>query len=367
MECISIINQKGGVGKTSTAVNLGAGLAQRGKRVLLIDLDPQGHLTTHLGLDQHAAGSGAYEVLTQGLPLDGAIHPYSPTISVIPSNVDLAAAEVELVSVVGREVILRDLFAARSWPYDLVLLDCPPSLGILSLNALCMSTRVLIPVQPHFLAMQGAGKLFETIALVNQRLNPRLSVAGMVMCLYDAGTKLTAEVVDELSRYLESSRGSHVPWRDARIFSAVIRRNVKLAECPSYGQSIFEYAPRSNGATDYLALADELLAVLDGIAPAASANSSIATTREGHAVQPAAVEQKADNAVTASMPDVTETESEVKTPVSASMPVAPECKPAAIEKPARPPARVPPGRKNSPPEPVAAPTNETASVSAIAG
>lgn len=268
MECIAIINQKGGVGKTSTAVNLGAGLAQRGKRMLLIDLDPQGHLTTHFGLDGETDGRGIYDVLTKDLPLDEAIHPYSPTISIVPANVDLAAAEVELVSVVGREVILRDLLVAKERPFDIVMIDCPPSLGVLSLNALSAATRVLIPVQPHFLALQGAGKLFETISLVNQRLNRTLSVAGMVMCLYDAGTRLSAEVVDDLSSFLDQSRGTPVPWRDARIFSTVIRRNVKLAECPSYGQSIFEYAARSNGAMDYLALADELLALLEGRLPA---------------------------------------------------------------------------------------------------
>ncbi|MBX3394436.1 MAG: ParA family protein [Phycisphaerae bacterium] len=317
MECIAIINQKGGVGKTSTAVNLGAGLAQRGKRMLLIDLDPQGHLTTHFGLDGETDGRGIYDVLTKDLPLDEAIHPYSPTISIVPANVDLAAAEVELVSVVGREVILRDLLVAKERPFDIVMIDCPPSLGVLSLNALSAATRVLIPVQPHFLALQGAGKLFETISLVNQRLNRTLSVAGMVMCLYDAGTRLSAEVVDDLSAFLDQSRGSPVPWRDARIFSTVIRRNVKLAECPSYGQSIFEYAARSNGAMDYLALADELLSLLEGRLPA-PAPAKAAGSEASNADSPGESDDEAAAAVAGSS-HCDDTDS---VPQSASMHVA---------------------------------------------
>jgi chromosome partitioning protein len=267
MECIAVINQKGGVGKTATSVNLGVALAQRGRRVLLIDLDPQGHLSTHLGLDGVAKGASIYEVLTRDLALPGAIHVYSPTVSVVPAQIDLAAAEIELVSVVGREVLLRDALAHVAGEYELAVIDCPPSLGVLTVNALTAASHVLIPLQAHFLALQGVGKLLETIALVSQRLNPRLTVAGMALCMFESTTKLAAEVVGDLSAYLESCRTLAVPWANARILQSRIRRNVKLAECPSYGQSIFEYAPRSHGATDYLALADELCALICPLRP----------------------------------------------------------------------------------------------------
>lgn len=274
MECIPVINQKGGVGKTATTVNLGAALAKRGKRLLLIDMDPQGHLTTHLGLDKQAKGAGLYEVLTRGLPFESAIHACSASLAVVPAQIELAAAEIELITAVGREVILRDILASRTWPFDIVMIDCPPSLGVLTLNALSAGTKVLIPMQPHFLALQGVGKLLETIALVSQRINPSLCVAGVVMCLYEPGTRLAGEVIADLSAFLESARQSPLPWRRARLMQTRIRRNVKLAECPSYGQSIFEYEPRSHGAADYLALADELLAMLTGEEVAAGNTSS---------------------------------------------------------------------------------------------
>ncbi len=264
MECIAVINQKGGVGKTATAVNLGVGMAHRGKRMLLVDLDPQGHMTTHLGLDGEAKGAGIYEVLTQDLPLEDAIHTYSPVVSVVPAQIDLAAAETELAATVGREVIFRDVLSSRPWPFDVVMFDCPPSLGILTLNALSAATRVLIPLQPHFLALQGVGKLFETISLVARRINPQLTVAGLIMCLYEAGTRLSGEVIADMEAFLESSRETQTPWSQASILRTRIRRNIKLAESPGYGQSIFEYAPRSNGSTDYLALADEVLDMLAG-------------------------------------------------------------------------------------------------------
>ena len=305
MDCIAIINQKGGVGKTSTAVNLGAGLAQRGKRVLLIDMDPQGHLTVHFGVDGDARGSGIYEVLTRSLPLDSAIHTRSSNIAVVPAQIDLAAAEVELVSVVGREVILRDVLAGHPCPYDFVLLDCPPSLGVLTLNALSAAKHVLIPMQPHFLALQGVGKLLETVALVSQRLNPQLRVLGIIMCMYESATRLSGEVAADLSAFLDGSRDKAVPWSEARILETRIRRNIKLAECPSYGQSILEYAPRSRGAADYLALADELIAMLrtDPVeTPPEVASAAIMPTQTPPATTPQAPTNTADVAVNTTVP-----------------------------------------------------------------
>jgi chromosome partitioning protein len=175
------------------------------------------------------------------------------------SDINLAAAEVELAGVVGREVILRDLLLQDEGAFDYVFMDCAPSLGVLTLNALSAANEVFIPLQPHFLALHGMGKLLETTALVAKRINPALKVTGIVLSLYEASTRLAQEVVEDLQEYLDKSRNTNAPWAKARIFSTRIRRNIKLAECPSFGQSIFGYAPRCAGAEDYAALAREVL------------------------------------------------------------------------------------------------------------
>jgi chromosome partitioning protein len=175
------------------------------------------------------------------------------------SDINLAAAEVELAGVVGREVILRDVMLQEEGAFDFVLMDCAPSLGVLTLNALAAANEVFIPLQPHFLALHGMGKLFETTALVAKRINPALKVTGIVLSLYESSTKLAQEVVQDLQDYLDKSRGTNSPWAKARIFGTRIRRNIKLAECPSFGRSIFGYAPHCNGAEDYAALAREVL------------------------------------------------------------------------------------------------------------
>jgi chromosome partitioning protein len=259
MRRIAIINQKGGVGKTTTAVNLGAALARAGKRVCLLDLDPQAHATTHLGLEPDGKAPSMYDVLIESRPLAEVRRQVEDNLWVAGSDINLAAAEVELAGVVGREVILRDALGADTETFDFVLMDCAPSLGVLTLNALSAVREVFIPLQPHFLALHGLGKLLETTALVAKRINPDVRVTGVVLCLYESSTRLAQEVQRDLEAYLERSRGAAVPWQGARLFNTRIRRNIKLAECPSFGRSIFGYAPTCNGADDYRALALEVL------------------------------------------------------------------------------------------------------------
>jgi chromosome partitioning protein len=259
MRRIAIINQKGGVGKTTAAVNLAAALAQLGQRVCVIDLDPQAHATTHLGIEPDGKAGSMYEVLVNNRPLAEVRRKVGERLWVAGSDINLAAAEVELAGVVGREVILRDLLLQDEGAFDFVFMDCAPSLGVLTLNALAAANEVFIPLQPHFLALHGMGKLLETTALVARRINPSLKVTGIILSLYEASTRLAQEVVQNLQEYFERSRGTNTPWSKARIFGTRIRRNIKLAECPSFGQPIFAYAPKSNGAEDYAALAREVL------------------------------------------------------------------------------------------------------------
>src|SRR6186997_2950577 len=262
MRIIALMNQKGGVGKTTTTTNLGAALAELGKRVCLIDLDPQAHLTINYGIEPRATDQiSLYDVLIDDKSLLEAVQSIDDRIAVIPSSIDLAAAEVELVSVLGREMILKKRLeaAGAALEFDYILLDCPPSLGILTINSLAVATEVIVPMLPHFLALQGMAKLLETIQLVSKRMNPKLKVSGIALTMFDSNTKLSNEVVAELENFIIEARGRNLPWSDAIIFETRIRRNIKLAESPSFGQTIMQYGPKSAGANDYRALAKEVI------------------------------------------------------------------------------------------------------------
>ena len=269
MRRIAVINQKGGVGKTTTTANLGVALARSGLRVLLVDLDPQGHLTLHLGVELTDGQPSVYDLLTSSTPVGEVLQRPRDRIGLIPADIDLAGAETELVSVTGREVLLREALDPLKNDFDVMLIDCPPSLGVLTINALVAVNEVLIPLQAHFFALQGLSKLLDTVTLVRQRINPQLRVGGVVMCLHESSTRLAVEVGEDLAKFIETGRGSNSVWSQARIYQAVIRRNIKLAESSSFGQTVFDYAPTSHGAVDYAKLAEELLAEMGVPAPAA--------------------------------------------------------------------------------------------------
>ena len=250
MPIIAFANQKGGVGKTTTAVNLGACLAERGARVLLVDLDPQANATSALG-KVGEAGSTSYEVLLGVIDLEKAVIAAGPAnLWLVPSTPLLSGADVELVPLSGREFFLRA--ALRDRPealasYDYVLIDCPPSLGLLTVNALSAADEVIVPVQCEYLALEGLGQLARTLELVRRSLNPRLRLRGLVMTMFDARTNLAAQVVEEVR--------AHFP----QTFQTVIPRSVRLSEAPSHGRSILDYAPASPGAVAYRELAGEVL------------------------------------------------------------------------------------------------------------
>jgi chromosome partitioning protein len=250
-EIYALVNQKGGVGKTTTAINLGAYLAQAGQKVLIVDVDPQANATSSLGLDKHQLEITIYDALVRGTPVKRAIL-RSPELGLFlaPSSPALAGAEVELVGMLAREYRLKQTLEPVTSGYDYVLIDCPPSLGLLTVNALTAAeSGVIIPVQCEYLALEGLSQLHETLELIQSRLNPNLVVRGMLMTMFDGRTNLAQQVVDEVRRHF----GDHV-------FRSVIPRNVRLGEAPSHGMPISTYAPRSTGAAAYAALAQELLA-----------------------------------------------------------------------------------------------------------
>ncbi len=256
MRTIAVLNQKGGVGKTTTVVNTAAALAAAGSKVVAIDLDPQAHLTIHLGLEPQTIEAGSYKVLTQSAKFEEQILLVRPNLWLLPANINLVGAESELVSVVGRETILREAVQSSEDNFDYCFIDCAPSLGLLTLNALAAAEEVLIPLQPHFLALQGFGQLLQTIELVNKRINPNLRVKGILLCMFDSRASLPNEVKADIEQFLNSARGSNNAWAQARVLPTFIRRNIKLAEAPSYGRTIFEYEQNCHGAEDYRKVAE---------------------------------------------------------------------------------------------------------------
>jgi chromosome partitioning protein len=263
---MALMNQKGGVGKTTTTVNLAAALAKAGRPTLVVDLDPQAHATLHLGVDPRTLETSVYDALMdEQADVASLIHQTRENLALLPAQTDLAAIEGELANAPDRQRRLERALAKVSDKYEFILLDCPPSLGLLTINGLAAAREVLIPMQAHFLALQGVGKLLETVSLVSQAVNPRLRVTGVVLCMHDTSSTHTREVVADLDSFFEAAREKESPWRYARVLRPAIRRNIKLAEGPSFGQTIFEYAPAATGAEDYAKLADVLLREWDAM------------------------------------------------------------------------------------------------------
>lgn len=252
-QVISIVNQKGGVGKTTTSINLAAGLADAGKNVLLVDLDPQANASSGLGIDHRSLEESIYHVLIGSHTYrDIVTSTEHPGFRVAPASLALAGASVELVNMSEREYFLdKSLIEVRGF-YDYIIIDCPPTLGLLTLNALVASDSVIIPVQAEYFALEGLSQLWETINLVRNNLKPQLRVHGAVLTMYDERQKLSQEIFEELYKYFPGN-----------IFRSVIPRNIKLAEAPSHGKSIHHYDPRSKGAKAYSRLASELLSLMD--------------------------------------------------------------------------------------------------------
>jgi len=245
----SFTNQKGGVGKTTSALNTGVYLAEKGRKVLLIDIDPQANLTSGLGMKFHDEHNTVFDLLTKDIKASEIF--YSTKIKnlyIMPSSIELAGAEIELVGMMSRETVLKKKLEQVSSSFDFVFIDCPPSLGLLTINALTASDSVIIPVQCEYFALEGLGQLVKTIKLVRKNLNPTLSIAGVIMTMFDSRTNLSKDVVNEVQNYFKS-----------KVFDTIIPRNVRLSEAPSHGKPISVYDPTSNGAKAYRNLADEIL------------------------------------------------------------------------------------------------------------
>lgn len=245
---LAIINQKGGVGKSTTAINLAAALGELKKKVLIVDLDPQGNSTSGFGINKESLESDIYDILLKDSPIEENIHDTNEKgVYLIPATVQLAGAEIELVSAIARESILKDVLSEVSNEFDYIFIDCPPSLGLLTINALVAANQLLIPIQCEYYALEGVTKILESMKMVKSRLNKNLSVFGVVMTMYDSRTSLSKQVLEEVRKYF-----------DNLVFKTVIPRNVKVSEAPSHGKSVIRYARLSSGAQAYLKLAREV-------------------------------------------------------------------------------------------------------------
>ncbi|MDO4564482.1 MAG: AAA family ATPase [Clostridia bacterium] len=246
---IAIANQKGGVGKTTTAVNLSACLAQRNKRTLFIDIDPQGNGTSGLGVRKTELERSIYDVLINEEPISQTVlKTMVEGLNMVPSSIDLAGAEVELVNLMAREQVLKNAVKPVSGDYDFIIIDCPPSLGLLTLNALTCADTVLVPIQCEYYALEGLSQLMNTVRLVRKNLNPGLDVEGVVLTMFDARTNLSMQVVQEVKKFFKN-----------KVYNTIIPRTVRLGEAPSFGLPITLYAPKNVGALAYMSLADELI------------------------------------------------------------------------------------------------------------
>ena len=246
---IAVANQKGGVGKTTTSINLAAALAEKGKKVLLIDTDPQGNATSGFGVDKNDLDYTIYELILEECGIrDCILDNVIPGVSIIPSNVNLAAAEIELIGVDRKEFILKNEVDYISDKYDYIIIDCPPSLNMLTINSMTTANSILVPIQCEYYALEGLSQLIHTVNLVKERLNPSLAMEGVVFTMFDSRTNLSTQVVDNVKTNL-----------NGYIFKTVIPRNIRLAEAPSYGMPIIKYDPKSTGADAYMSLAEELL------------------------------------------------------------------------------------------------------------
>lgn len=246
---VAIANQKGGVAKTTTAVNLAACLAAAGKRILLLDIDPQGNASSGLGTDKDSLEHCIYDVLINNLPIESvSLNTDIEGLQVVPATIQLAGAEIELVTAISREVKLKKALAAIRDNYDYLIIDCPPSLGLLTLNALTAADSIIIPIQCEYYALEGLGQLMNTIELVRKHLNPALEIEGVLLTMFDARTNLSIQVVDEVKKFFKS-----------KVYATIIPRNVRLSEAPSHGKPIILYDARSRGAEVYQELAKEVL------------------------------------------------------------------------------------------------------------